>query len=237
MKTVVFTHGMWERNWIFKNFAKECRKYGYPTKFINLPDQKNGSETLARIEDRVEYIVSQIVSLEKIILIGHSLGGLLSIGASLHPSIKDRVEKIVLLNSAPLGRSFLSFEVLKRIWRYLPKLRSDSTFELRYEDAFALELKHVEDPHQVYAQMTEESGVVARQMALWQYLPDTKQVPCPVLVIGAQNDQITPPRIQRKNVRLLPNALYKEFPGGHMLPIEPLWPAVARDIQKFLEGN
>lgn len=74
------------------------------------------------------------------------------------------------------------------------------------------------------SKFTNESGLVAREIAIGRIAISPHAIRCPVLVIGATEDRLTPVSIQKKIARKY-NAQYQEFPGAHALPIEKGWQA------------
>jgi len=104
-------------------------------------------------------------------------------------------------------------------------------------DADALVLNRLPADRQawVYDRLVPESGRAARELALGLIAVDEAKVRCPVLVVGAEHDAITPAGVQRRIARKY-GARYLEFPGhAHMLMLEEGWEAPFGQILDWLE--
>jgi pimeloyl-ACP methyl ester carboxylesterase len=95
---------------------------------------------------------------------------------------------------------------------------------VREADALALALNAVPAAQQpaLIEQFLTDSGCATWQLAFGEVA--TPRAPrCPVLVVGAGRDRLTPPDLQRRIARRY-SAEYIEAPAhGHMLPVEPDW--------------
>ena len=66
----------------------------------------------------------------------------------------------------------------------------------------------------------EETAAVNQALVGFDLRPDLSKVSCPVLVISGTYDGINPPAFGKEIADNLPDAEYKEFPGGHLLTME-----------------
>jgi pimeloyl-ACP methyl ester carboxylesterase len=80
-----------------------------------------------------------------------------------------------------------------------------------------------------------ESGRVARELALGGLAVEAGAVQCPTLVVGAQDDRITPPGLERRIARRF-GAEYQEAAGhAHMLTLEDGWERPFKDVLAWME--
>jgi pimeloyl-ACP methyl ester carboxylesterase len=86
----------------------------------------------------------------------------------------------------------------------------------------------------VYRRLVPESSRLARDIAVRGVTVDASSVRCPVLVVAAEHDRITPPSVVRRVARRYGATLYEYADLGHMLPLEPRWPEVALDVAAWL---
>ena len=95
-----------------------------------------------------------------------------------------------------------------------------------------------------YEQMVYDSGRATSEVGFWYFDPrkttrvDEKKVTCPLLLIGAVQDRITPVSASRKIAQKYTHADYKEYPGhAHWILHEPGWDKVASDILEWLKAK
>ena len=88
-----------------------------------------------------------------------------------------------------------------------------------------------------HARLVPESGRAAREVALGRIAVDPARLRCPVLVVAAERDAITPVAIGRKLASRY-RAEYRELAGhAHMPMLEEGWEAVADDLLGWLKGR
>jgi pimeloyl-ACP methyl ester carboxylesterase len=248
--TIMMIHGMWGGGWCWDNFKRYFEERGFNCKTPYLrhhqvdPDEKapkglGGTSLLDYASD----LESEIKSYdEKPILMGHSMGGLLS----LILSGRGLAKAAVLITPAPpsginaLKPSVLwSFKgpMLKFKWLGFPH-------RLKFGDA-VFAMMHLLPPDEqklIFEKGVSESGRAAREIGFWLFdwrmasrvKPET--VKCPMLIIGAEKDRITPAKVTRKVAEKYSHvAKYKEYPAhAHYIIRESGWEQVAEDISQWL---
>jgi non-heme chloroperoxidase len=164
-----------------------------------------------------------------VVLVGYSMGGLVAqLVASTDRAVGVRALALAC-STAPRGIVGLSAPVLRRMPRYLPALIASRTFLPRRADADAMLLNRMapEQRAQHYARMMADSGRAAREIALGAIRVEGRAVRCPVLVVSAEDDHISPPAVQPRLVRKY-RAEHVAFPGhGHSLVSEGGWEPAA----------
>jgi pimeloyl-ACP methyl ester carboxylesterase len=248
--TIVMTHGMWGGGWYWSKFRSffEARGYRCVTPTLRYhdvdptapPDPNLGTTSLL---DYVRDLEEEIASLgTDPILMGHSMGGLLSaIVAS-----RGLGRALVQLNPAPprgvfalrpsVMRSFRSALTTWGFWR--------KPFRQTFEEA-AYSMLHLFSPEEqrdAYARFVHESGRAASEAGFWLFDRHKasqvieQRVRCPVLVVAGVEDRITPVAVTRQiAARYGPHCTYWEFPGhAHWTVGETGWQDIATYIAEWL---
>lgn len=131
-----------------------------------------------------------------------------------------------------------SWPVLARMWRYLPAILRDLPVPYRDADNAALSLNRLTPAQRaaVLPRFVEESGRAVRELAFGRIAVDESRVRCPTLVVGASDDRILPPSVQRRIARKY-NSPYQEAAGhGHMLMLEDGWEVPLAQILAWLDA-
>lgn len=248
--TIFMIHGMWGTSADWDNFRGFFEAKGYhcvaPTLPYHdmdpggIPDPRLGTVSLLDYAEALERQLCQLGS--RPILMGHSMGGLLAqiLGA------RGLAKSLVLLAPAsPAGilaitpsvvRSFWSVQTMWAFW----KKPMRQTFE---EAAYSMmHLLPEDEQRENYSKFVFESGRVACEIGYWFFDPrraarvDEAGLICPMLVIGAKHDRITPASVVRRIARKYEAvATYKEFEDhAHWLLAEPSWEQVAEYVGGWL---
>lgn len=232
---LVFVHGMWGGSWYWTNYLKAAAEAGWDAWAINLRGH-HGSRPipdLGRVSvlDYVQDVLDCLRRLGEVVLIGHSMGGLIAQKVAETGGVRAAV---ALTSAAPRGILVLSWPVLSRMVKYLGPIFRSRAFTSSRADADALVLNQLPLDRQAWAyeRFVPESGRVARELAFGLIAVDEARVRCPLLVVGAERDTITPAAVQRRIARKY-GADYREMAGhGHMLMLEEGW---ERPFQQILE--
>ncbi len=248
--TIFMIHGMWGTSADWDNFRRFFERKGYvciaPTLPYHdmdprsTPDQRLGTVSLLDYVEALEEDLRQVGTMP--IIMGHSMGGLLAqiLGA------RGLAKSLVLLTPAsPAGilgitpsvvRSFWSIQTTWAFW----KKPMRQTFK---EAAYSMmHLLPESEQREHYARFVYESGRVACEIGCWFFdrrrasRVDEAEVICPVLVIGATQDRITPASVVRRVARKYEAVgTYKEFADhAHWLLAEPGWERVAEYVSGWL---
>jgi len=228
--SLLFVHGAQEGSWIFNNWAQAAAKAGREVYAINLRGHSGRIpvENLGKVSimDYVDDVKDVLRKIGPAILIGRSMGGLIAqIVADWDPSIPG----VVFMNSAPgHGISPASWATLSRYWKpqYLIASMLKRPLQPQEGDMKKLIFNNMSpsDAKATFQKLVPESGLAARELTFWRWRGPETKLYCPVLVIGATKDRLTPVSIQKKIARKY-KATYKEFPGAHLLPLEQGWEA------------
>jgi pimeloyl-ACP methyl ester carboxylesterase len=250
-KTIIMIHGMMGGGWYWENYKTYFEGKGYncitPTLRFHDMDPTGTPDPALGTTSLLDYAGDLIQEIEKLderpIIMGHSMGGLLSqIVGSRVPA-----EALVLLTPAsPAGinilkpsvvRTFFSTQLKWGFWRKPMHLTfKDATYSM-------LQLLTPEEQREVYNKYVYESGRAAFEMGFWflnrekASRVDESKITCPVLVIAGKLDRITPHSVVQKVAEKYRTvSTYKLFDNhSHWVVSEPGWEEVADYVDRWLE--
>jgi len=252
-KTLFMVHGMFCGAWVWEKYKTFFEDKGYECVTTTLrhhdlglnelPDPSLGTTSLLDYAEDLEDEIRQLDITP--VIIGHSMGGLLAqiLGA------RRLVKGLVLLTPAPPSGVFaLKFSVIKSFWSGLSKwgwwrkpLRG--TFE---EAAYGmLNLVPEEEQKDIYHRLVYESGRAAKEIGFYLFdsqdasKVDESRVNCPVLVIAASKDRLTPASVVRKvSDKYGTVSTYVEYPDhAHWVIGEPGWEEIAEYVTDWISEN
>ncbi|MCZ6629648.1 MAG: alpha/beta hydrolase [SAR324 cluster bacterium] len=250
-ETLVLIHGMWADGPYARNFqsffedkgfhciAPTLRHHGRPAE---PPHPDLGTTSLL---DYAADLEAEIRALESLpILVGHSMGGLLAQMLAARGLAKAA---LLITPASPAGIVAIRLSVLRAFasgllrWGFWRKPNRQTFGEFSYSMYHLLPL---EEQRMLYSQAGYESGRAAAEIGFWLFDPhraarvDAKRVTCPMLIVGASKDRITPVSVLRKVARKYRHvAEYKEFAGhAHGLMYEQGWEEIARYCADWLAG-
>ena len=237
---LLFVHGMWGGSWYWANYLNAAAEAGWEAWAINLRGH-HGSRPipdLGRVSvlDYVQDVLDCLRRLGEVVLIGHSMGGLIAQKVAEAGGVRVAV---ALTSAAPRGIVALRWAVLSRMVKYLGPIIRSRAFTSSRADADALVLNQLSPDRQAWAydRLVPESGRAARELAFGLIGVDEARVRCPLLVVGAERDAITPAAVQRRIGRKYA-ADYREMVGhGHMLMLEEEWERPFQQILEWVESR
>jgi pimeloyl-ACP methyl ester carboxylesterase len=124
-------------------------------------------------------------------------------------------------------------------WGFWKKSFRQTFAEAEYS---MLKMMPPESRRSIYDKFVYESGRAAFEIGFWLFdskgaaRVDELKVTCPVLVVGGEEDRITPVSVTRKIAEKYKRvATYKEFPNhAHWVIAEPGWQQIAGYIEGWL---
>jgi pimeloyl-ACP methyl ester carboxylesterase len=235
---LLFVHGMWGGSWYWEHYLRAAAEAGWEAWGLNLRGH-HGSRPVANlgevgVADYVQDVLDCLRVLGEAVLVGHSMGGVI---AQRVAEVGGTRAAVFLTSAAPRGILLLRWPVLWRMARYLRPIFGSAPFLATRTDADALILNRLSPERQagVYARMVPESGRAARELAFGLIGVDERLIGCPTLVVGAEQDRITPPAVQRR-IAAKYAADYLEMAGhGHMLMLEEGWEGPFKEILSWVE--
>jgi pimeloyl-ACP methyl ester carboxylesterase len=252
MKTIVFVHGMfqnpksWEK-WIsyFTNRGYRCiapawpLHEGEPRALRANPPADLGDLRLAQVIGMVEGVVS---GLDKPIMIGHSVGGLIT---QLMASAGLVSCGVAIDSVAPNAMIDFDWGFLKNSTIIANPLAGNAPIEMdaaTFHGSFANTLSEAEATAAFEATATHDSRNVLRDCMGTDGRIDLDAPHAPLLLIGSEEDQIIPAHLTEKNFNGYTDATsvaeFLPFAGrSHFICNEPGWQEVAAAAARFIERN
>ncbi|MBC7768965.1 MAG: alpha/beta fold hydrolase [Phycisphaerales bacterium] len=248
---VVFVHGAFCGGWAFDAFREPFEAAGFETHAPNLPHHERGAdlERLAQtgLKDYAHTVAHYVRGLRTPpVLIGHSLGGLVSQLAAMNSPVAGLV---LLAPSAPWGVPPTTLDehghqfgltLLGDYWRrpVPPDYRVARTTTLDRLDR--------EDARRAFARFVPESGRAIREAVQWwadhsmAAQAPVYRIGAPVLGLAGGKDRVNPSSTVRRILARFPGtqAHFHEFPEmSHWLVGEPEAMDVAKLTLQWLEAR
>ncbi len=245
---LVFIHGSFVASWSFDRFRKPFEKAGYRVRAIDLPHHQPGADMTALaacgLREYTAAVESAIADLQRPILVGHSMGGLL---AQIVASRRPVAAKILLAPAAPWGvgpttadetAANLTLFALGDFW--------NRTIDTDYNTARSIALQRFtrEEARAIFARFVPDSGKAAFEtIHWWRDISMAAAAPAflieaPVLAIAGGYDRLTPPATVKRVAGRFPQtqATFIEMPDmGHWLVAEPGWERIADTCLQWLD--
>lgn len=223
---VLCLHGLFAGSWVYERFLQLVADRGHPAAALSFrghppapPIPAIGRTSIAAYcHDAAE----AARALDRPIVIGHSLGGLVA----LILAARNLVRAAVLVSSAPpRGIMVLGPALVLRMPRYLPALLFSRAFLPRPRDLDALVLNRVpaDEREQYRVRFVPDSGRAARQAALGSSDADLGVSRTPLLVVSGDEDRFVPLGVARRIAQRYDAPLHVAPGHGHFLFGEPGW--------------
>ncbi|MEY4509583.1 MAG: hypothetical protein RLZZ450_1705 [Pseudomonadota bacterium] len=248
-RAVVFVHGMWSQACVWDGWLSAFSQSGYRCHVVALPahhsDVSEVELACVGFDDCVDAVASVATGLERPILIGHSMGGL--IVQKLAQTLL--LSAAVLLNSAApravfplrpvmlpgLARHFLRWGLWKGVLR-LSRREADYLLFSGLDET---------DRARWRASSLPESGLMAYQLGFgrlgWSRVHevDLTRITCPMLALAGGRDHMIPIGVSRAMSRFYGSKLrYREQPEcGHWLIGEAGYPERIAEIHSWLSAH
>jgi len=251
--TIVMVHCMWGGPWIWDRFAPVLERRGWRCLRPALryhdadpaaaPDPRLGGMSLLDYAADLETYVRGLK--DPPVLLGHSMGGLLS----LMLAARGLGSAAVLLTpGSPAGINALTPSVIRCFLGPLLRpafWKTPMRLSPRAASYAMLGTLPPQERDATYAKLVHESGRAACEQGFW-WLDrrratriDPDGIRCPVLVVSASDDRLTPAPVVRRTAGLLGSrAELREFPGhGHWVVAEPGWKQIADFVAGWLDAH
>lgn len=249
--TIFMIHGMWGTSEDWENYRRffEARRYRCVATTLpyhdmdprSTPDPRLGTASVLDYAAAVEREIRQLGA--KPIVMGHSMGGLLA----QMMGERGLAERVVALTPAsPAGILCITPSVTRSFWSIMTKWAfwRKPTRQTFAEAVYSMmHLMPESERKAAYDKLVYESGRATFEIGYW-FLDarratrvDGSKVACPMLVVGASQDRITPASVVRQVAKKYKAvATYKEFSNhAHSVLNEPRWEEVAEYVAGWLK--
>jgi non-heme chloroperoxidase len=236
---VLCLHGLFAGSWVYERVLPLIAARGHPAAALSFrghppsaPIEAIGRTSItAYCHDAFE----AARELERPIVIGHSLGGLVA----MMLASRNLVRAAVLVSAAPpRGIPVLSRGLVLRMARYLPALLFSRPFvpTPAHLDALVLNCVPESDRPALRERFVPDSGRAARQAALGVYDVPVRSIRAPLLVVGAEHDRFVPLGVARRLARRYDAPLQVARGHGHFLFAEPGWETELAAILDWIDS-
>lgn len=252
---IIFIHGMFQnaKSWDHYHWGTHFKKLGFDVETPSWPLHDGepaslranippglGSLTLAQVYTHHRDIIRRQV--EPPIVIGHSLGGLIVQKLLAEDLVRAAIG---IAPIAPNKMLAMDWGFLRNSASIINPFAGNDPYEMTpelFHQNFANTLSRDESDLAWNAYVVHESRQVLRDILGEDGEIDMKRPHNPLLLIGAEKDQIIPASLVRRNAHAYEDERshheYKEFTGrGHFICGEPGWEEVASAISNWLQGH
>ncbi|MBX7058469.1 MAG: alpha/beta hydrolase [Leptospirales bacterium] len=260
-RTVVFLHGLYMTPKSWAEWKKRFEAAGYKvyTPAYPLhdrdpaamraahPDAQLAALTFTQTRDHLRNFLKSLP--EKPILVGHSMGGLLSQlflneGLAAGAIVLDSAAPYGIVSPLTAGRHGLDF--VRTGWPFISPFASDDEPILFSEEefawAFANNLSESDQQRAYQEQCVPTSRRLARESLTEASELDFAKARGPLLLIAGGADRIIPASVTRLNFEEYPESAgrteYREFEGrGHYIAAQQGWEEVADFALQWIQSN
>lgn len=250
MKTIVFVHGMFQNDKSWKSWVSYFEQLGYrciapawplhdgePKALRENPPAGLGDLRLNQVIMKIEEVVTSLG--EKPIMIGHSVGGLITQVLANQGLISLGVP---IATVAPNRMLSLDWDFFKNAVQITNPLKGDQPMFMdleAFQSSFCNTLDEEAAAAAYEATATHDSRNVLRDCMLKAGEVDLELPHVPLLFIGAEEDKIVPGKLVYKNSEAYKDrasvTAFKEFNNrSHFICGEPKWDDVAEYISEWI---
>jgi len=237
---VLLLHGMFGGAWYWEPYQALLARRGYESHALTLRGHHDSRPVASigkvSLNDYIDDALAVARTLDRPIVIGHSMGGLLAQKVAEAGACRA----LVLLASAPpRWIPPVSWLLLRKQVKYLTDLLLHHALMPDRGDADALMFNRtpVEERSQFFAKLVPESGKAGLELSLGAIGVHAARVTCPVLVVAGRDDRFVVPRIARALARKY-HAPLKEYDSfAHHIMSEPGWERVAGEVADWMDGH
>ena len=218
-----------------------ARQHGWATRAINLPghDGKANPSSVTSIHDYVEFVEGVVSSSDPVIIIGHSVGGL--IAQAVASRCPKQVKGLVLVNSGmpryirPITLKALGYALQ---WQHLKPILLGRNLmpSPAVQRNVLLQTLDAESYSSVRDRFIGASGWIALGTLTTSYPIHRQHLRCPVQVVASMCDQFIPPSSQRRLAAKLRASIYHVPGAGHFPMLEDNWSVTCNMILNRVGG-
>lgn len=235
---VLLIHGMFAGAWYWEGYQRVLAERGYESHAINLRGH-HGSRPVpdigkVRVRDYVEDALEVARALERPIVIGHSMGGLIAQKVAESGACRALV---LICPAPPFGIPVVSRILLAKMAKFAwPLLTFGPLFPDRADaDTLIFTRTPVEERAAFYEKLVPESGRAGVDISIGAIRVDAKRITAPMLVLTAKEDVFVVPRVARAIARKHRAEVREYDRFAHQIITEPGWEKPAADVAAWLD--
>jgi pimeloyl-ACP methyl ester carboxylesterase len=232
---IAFVHGFLGSSWLFENQVDYFGKWYHAMAFDHLGHGKsdkpdNASYALPQLAANLDYAVGRLFGEEKFVLIGHSMGGMISLLCATTPKFAKRLKALVLMSTAPKLKNPGLDEYVKNLRSGKMRLSDRELMEtvfvaLCFQSKYAREHK---DLVKEFVDLTmlnkEQVGLATMYSIVDDYNVENKlgTIGVPTLILTGDKDVFIPPESSKLMHEKIKNSELKVLTPniGHMIQFE-----------------
>jgi pimeloyl-ACP methyl ester carboxylesterase len=224
--SILCLHGLFAAGWVFDDFLAVAAARGHTAAALSFRGHAPSApvETLGQlsIADYLEDARTAVATLDRPIVVGHSLGGLVALLLAREGLVRAAV---LVAPAPPRWISVLSPPLLARMGRYLPALSLNRAFLPRDQDIDALVLNAIPsaDRATLRARLVPDSGRAARDAALGVHAVPRGSIDVPLLFVSGDIDRFIPLGVARRIAKRFGAPLHVAPGHAHFLFAEQGW--------------
>jgi len=212
MKRIIILHGWTKNRDKWQNFLATLEKKGIKAEFPKVPGPIEGLDRVWKLENYVQWL-KNITDKEKgeVILIGQSNGGRISLAfANLYP---EKVEKLVLIDSAGIYHNELSLKIKRLIFGTIAKIGKKITSSKSAKNLL-YKLARESD----YKDLDKNVKQTMQDLITSDLKPILGQISIPTFIIWGREDKITPLSDGKMMNELIKNSKLEIIEGARHSP-------------------
>jgi pimeloyl-ACP methyl ester carboxylesterase len=234
---VLFVPGYFADATIFGGWLEFFAERGFPSYSVHLRGRGGSKPGVdlgrATVADFVDDAASVAHTLEKPVVVGHSMGGLIAQRLAADGLVRAAA---LVAPAPPRGITVLSPQLLVKQLKYLPAIFASRPVRPSFADARALILNRVPASEQLalFNRLTADSGRAGRDMSIVGVPVDAHRVRCPMLIVAADEDRFIPRGVVQRIAARYHAPMQTVVGHGHMLIVEPGWETVADLVARWI---
>jgi pimeloyl-ACP methyl ester carboxylesterase len=238
--SVLCLHGLFAAGWVFDDFLSRAAARGYEGAALSFRGHAPSApvENLGRVTvaDYIADASAAAATLDRPIVVGHSLGGLVALMLAKMGLVRAAV---LVAPAPPRWISVLSPSVVLRMGRYLPALLLSRELMLRKADLDALTLNGVPEPARsaLRGRLIPDSGRATLDAALGVHAAPAGSIDVPLLFVSGDHDRFIPLSVTTRVAKRFGAPLHVARGHAHFLLGEPGWEAHADVILDWMDAT
>jgi pimeloyl-ACP methyl ester carboxylesterase len=234
---IVFVHGWTGSSWHFSNqidyFSENYHVFAFDLKGHGKSDRpKSELYTLVEFAEELNQAFDKLIGDEKFVLIGHSMGGFISLICATTPNFKGKLKGLILMSTAP------KFEN-PSVQEYVNLIKKGEMIIVNPENVnnilvpLCFNEKYIQTHDSTIKRFVEESLTNSEHVALktmidivdhYNIEDKIEEIEAPTLILTGNEDPFVSPENSKLMRRKIKNSELKIFAPriGHMIQFEAL---------------